>query len=289
MSAPGLFLSIDFEDFAHDLKRDLGLWQTGPLRGDALWQGYEAIDTFLRRHDARATFFCTGIIAVQLPELIARIAADGHEIGCHYHYHDELRLQTVAEVEHNLQRARAALEEASNTPVRGFRAPKFRIDKTGPAQYRAVERHFDYDSSFFAATPEAVRDARARMGLTSLRLLPIYAAPPVAGLPAMKLGGSYLKLFPAAVADRLLAGCAAAGMPPHIYLHPYEFTAEGEFLLSAAERAPLGRRKAAYWGLRQHQWSTVGNAGLPHKLERICTRLGLRGRLGDHLAAAEIA
>ncbi|NDV98442.1 polysaccharide deacetylase family protein [Salipiger sp. PrR002] len=288
MTDPDLFLSIDFEDFAHDLKRDLGLWETGPLRGDALWAGYESIDGFLRDQGVRATFFCTGIIADQLPDLIGRIAEDGHEVACHYYFHDELRSQSAEEVERNLQRAKAALEEAANAPVQGFRAPKFRIEKTDPAQYRAVERHFTYDSSFFAGSRGEVRAFRKRMGLTSLKLLPIYSAPPFEGLPEMKLGGSYLKLFPAAFADRLLSGCENAGLPPHIYLHPYEFTAGGEFLLSRAERAPLGRRSAAYWGLRQHQWSTIGNAGLKSKLDRICRRLGLYGRLCDHLEAAEI-
>ena len=45
-----MFLSIDFEDFSHDFKRELGVWDTGPLRVDALWRSYEKIDAFLKAH-----------------------------------------------------------------------------------------------------------------------------------------------------------------------------------------------------------------------------------------------
>ncbi len=38
----------------------------------------------LRRHDAKATFFLIGERAVRHPEIIARIKADGHEVGNHY-------------------------------------------------------------------------------------------------------------------------------------------------------------------------------------------------------------
>lgn len=279
----GLFLSIDFEDFAHDLKRDLGLWETGPVRSDALWQSYEDIDAFLAANGARATFFCTGIVASQLPDLAARIVRDGHELACHYHFHDELRRDSAERVESNLMRAKDALETAGNAKVLGFRAPKFAIDKAGPDQYRTVERQFVYDSSLFVATPAEVAAFRQRMGLARLRILPIYSAPPLPGMPPLKLGGSYLKLFPGAIADRLLRGCEAAGMTPHIYLHPYEFATGGEYRLDAAERRPLGARAAAYWGLRQHQWHTVGNRTLPRKLGRIVAARPLLGRLYDNI------
>ncbi|TRD22058.1 polysaccharide deacetylase family protein [Palleronia caenipelagi] len=289
MTGGGLFLSIDFEDFAHDLKRDLGLWDTGPLRLDALWRCYEIIDRFLAGYSARATFFCTGVIADQAPDLVRRIAADGHEVACHYHFHDEMDRQETSETARSLARAKAALETAANTPVLGFRAPKFRIRKDDPAQYREVERLFAYDSSLCVATKAEVTAFRGRMGLTSLHILPIYSAPPTRSFPALNLGGTYLKLFPRVLTDRLITGAEAEGMVPHIYLHPYEFASEGEFLLSRNELSGLGQRKAAYWRLRQHQWNTVGNRSLLTKLKKICDSRPPRGRLCDHLSELAVA
>ena len=283
----GLFLSIDFEDFSHDLKHSLGLWRTGPVRVDALWRCYDGMSAFLDRHgEARATFFCTGIVAEQAPDLIAKIASDGHKVACHYHYHDDMDRQSVADVATLAARAKTVLEEASGTEVIGFRAPKFRIEKENPEQYRAIAELFRYDSSWFGENLADAREFLSRMGVDGLRLFPIYAGRVATGLPPLRLGGTYLKLFPRFVADRLVTGCQAASLIPHIYLHPYEFTSEGEFRLSREELTDLGFRKATYWRLRQHQWNTVGNAGLENKLSAIVGRRRLLGRLRDHMELA---
>ena len=88
------WLSIDFEDIAHDFKREFGIPQDGSLRADALRRAYAAIETFCRTDldGARLTFFTTGILAEKCPDIVARIAADGHEIACHYFWHDPCRL-----------------------------------------------------------------------------------------------------------------------------------------------------------------------------------------------------
>ncbi|WBU63655.1 polysaccharide deacetylase family protein [Paracoccus aerodenitrificans] len=284
-----LHLSIDFEDIAHDQKRDLGLWETGPLRIDALWRSYEEIDGFLSAHGGNrgrhATFFCTGVIASQAPDLIARMAADGHEIACHYYFHDEMDRQSIDVVRDMLARGRDVLQDASGQPVEGFRAPKFRIDRQGVEQYRAVQDIFGYDSSFPTGNLTEIEAFRNRAGLDRLRILPIYSGK-LAGR-SMRLGGSYLKLFPASVGRRLIADAEKAGFAPHIYLHPYEFTPSGAYRLSAAERRPLGLRQSLYWGLRQNQWHMVGNRSLPAKLARLIPKDGLAGRLCDGPAKGE--
>ena len=278
-----LHLSIDFEDVAHDQKRDLGLWETGPLRLDALWHSYEQIDGFLARHGGprgrRATFFCTGILASQAPDLIARIAADGHEVCCHYYFHDEMDRQQIGTVRDMLKRARDVLQDASGQPVRGFRAPKFRIDRQGAEQYRAVEEMFRYDSSFPTGDLNDVEAWRRLCGLETLQILPIFTGR-IAGR-RLRLGGSYLKLFPALVGRSLLTQAEAAGFAPHVYLHPYEFVSGGAFRLSAADLRPFGLRKSLLWRLRQHQWHTIGNRGLPAKLAGLVPAGGLAGRLCD--------
>lgn len=41
----------------------------------------------LAEHDARATFFALGRRATTMPELLDRIVAEGHEVGCHTYDH----------------------------------------------------------------------------------------------------------------------------------------------------------------------------------------------------------
>lgn len=280
-----LFLSIDFEDLSHDLGRAFGLWRTRPLRMAALNRAYTAIEQFLQAHGgARATFFCTGIIADQAPDIIARIAADGHEIACHYHFHDRIEQETPEAFETNLRRALTALRAASGQPVIGFRAPQFRIPQDCPAHYNVLARHVAYDSSYLCETPEAARTFAATLA-RPLKILPVFSARPAPFAPRMRLGGSYLKLFPRSVSAGLIRASTKAGLPPHIYLHPHEFVADRSFAFSLKELAPLGRAKAAYWYARQTQWHIAGNRTLPAKLSALARQHQLGGRLDQNLAA----
>ena len=143
------WLSIDFEDIAHDFKREFSIPQDGSLREGALRRAYAAIETFCQDHlnGARLTFFTTGIVAEKCPDIVARIAADGHEIACHYFWHDPCRLDPPELFEANLRRAIDALEAASGQKTLGFRAPRFSLRAEDRAHFAALERHLTYDSS----------------------------------------------------------------------------------------------------------------------------------------------
>ncbi len=282
-----MFLSIDFEDFSHDLKRALGVWDTGPLRVDALWRSYETIAAFLKEqggpNGATATFFCTGIVAENAPDLIAHIAKQGHEIACHYHFHDNMDQQSAQTIDQMLGHAKEKLQGAANTSVRGFRAPKFRLNRNTPEQYHLIEQHFDYDSStFFGTTDECNAFART-MSLSSLRLVPLVSGHYKGRGPQIRLGGTYLKLAPDTVTRDLIDQASRAGLSPHIYLHPYEVVAPAEFRVPREELAKLGVARATYWAGRQNQWLMFGGARLLQKLSRLIPPQGLSGRLDQLL------
>lgn len=63
----------------------------------------------LTRHGARATFFLVGRRAAQAPELVARIAAEGHAVGNHSWDHPALPRLPAAAVTDQLRRTRDAL------------------------------------------------------------------------------------------------------------------------------------------------------------------------------------
>lgn len=281
------WLSIDFEDIAHDWKREHGIAANGPLREDALWASYAAIETFLRRDlgGVRLTFFTTGVVAAKCPGVVARIAADGHEVGCHYHFHDPARRDPPEVFEANLRRAIDSLETASGQRVLGFRAPRFSLGPADAAHFRALERHLAYDSSLGVASAAELATVRRSLGLTSLALFPVARAVVAPGLPPVSSGGSYLKLFPAAVALRAMDVAAAGGLAPMVYLHPYEFVADRSFQVAMHEMTGLPRARRLYWALRQAQWHAVGNRGATGKLRRIARAWRFGGPLRDLLAA----
>jgi peptidoglycan/xylan/chitin deacetylase (PgdA/CDA1 family) len=66
----------------------------------------------LERHAARATFFLIGRWAEREPGLVRELRAAGHAIGNHTYSHPKLPLLTSAQVQEELARCRAAIEEA---------------------------------------------------------------------------------------------------------------------------------------------------------------------------------
>ncbi len=279
-------LSIDFEDIAHDFKREHGIDRDGPLREAALWSAYETIETFLRRDlaGARLTFFTTGVVAAKCPAIVARIAADGHEIACHHHFHDPARRDPPRAFETNLRRALDALEAASNQRVLGFRAPRFSLAPEDAAHFRILQRHLAYDSSLGAASAADLAAQRRALGLTTLALFPVSRQRVAPGLPSVRPGGSYLKLFPVAVTLAAMDRTARAGLIPLVYLHPYEFVADGSFRVAMSEMTGVSRRRRLYWALRQAQWHAVGNRGVAAKLRCIAARWRLGGPMRTLLA-----
>ncbi|MDL5160348.1 polysaccharide deacetylase family protein [Actinomycetospora termitidis] len=73
----------------------------------------------LARHGARGTFFLIGERAAAHPGLVARIAAEGHEIGNHTWRDEPTWLLPLEEFRENLRRTQREL--SAHGPVRWFR------------------------------------------------------------------------------------------------------------------------------------------------------------------------
>jgi peptidoglycan-N-acetylglucosamine deacetylase len=99
----------------------------------------------LRRADVRATFFVPGFTAERYPDVVRRIAAEGHEVAWHGYLHEpphELPLERQREV---LERAHEVLEPLSGAPPAGYRAPWWELSLESPDLL--AENGFSYDSS----------------------------------------------------------------------------------------------------------------------------------------------
>lgn len=91
------------------------------------------------------TFFVPGLTAQVYPELIAEIAAAGHEIGHHGHFHESpARLDRDEEAE-VLEKGAAALEEVVGFRPVGWRSPAWYVSKNSLSLLH--EAGFSYDSS----------------------------------------------------------------------------------------------------------------------------------------------
>lgn len=280
-----MFLSVDFEDFSHDLRRNLGLWKTGPLNSDALWRSYNRINNFINKNNQvknkSITFFCTAVIAEKEPKLIRQMALDGHEVACHYFFHDNMVNQSTTEVRKMLELSKDTLKSASGQNIVGFRAPNFNINKTSREQYQIVEELFEYDSSFYCSDTTDLEAFKSKMRLSTLKIFPIFSKK-IFGVN-LRLGGSFLKIFPETYIKTMAQLAVKNGIEPHIYMHPYEFGNAESSRIKKVELSALGFNKSLYWALRQYQWLSLGNESVERKLSSLISAYQLNGPLKEHL------
>ncbi|MGE5522531.1 MAG: XrtA system polysaccharide deacetylase, partial [Rhodospirillaceae bacterium] len=174
-------LTIDVEDYFHVSafwsRIDRSMWDLLPCRVE---HDLDVILAILDEHRAHATFFVLGWVADRYPELVRRIAADGHEVASHGYAHERATLQSPDVFRQDVTRAKRVLEDVCGLPVSGYRAPSFSI---GSGNLWALdclrEAGYVYSSSVYPIAhdhygmPDAPRFAFYPGGREGLLELPI--------------------------------------------------------------------------------------------------------------------
>jgi polysaccharide deacetylase family protein (PEP-CTERM system associated) len=233
--APAVCLTFDVEEH-HRIEAAAALdpsLEQKRIYADLMAASTRQILALLAKHDAKATFFIVGEIALSHPDLVREIAAAGHEIGSHSHDHRRVHRFDRDSFRDDLLRSKDALENASGTPVVGFRAPTFSImTETNWALDVLAECGFAYDSSIFPiaghdryGVPHAPRTPFLAQGPTQT----ILELPPATyrflGRNLPVAGGGYFRLFPPFLMHRGIRQLLTATTPPlaMLYFHPWEF------------------------------------------------------------------
>jgi polysaccharide deacetylase family protein (PEP-CTERM system associated) len=234
--------TVDVEEWYHGIELSPSEWP----RDSRLRTGLDRLLELLDHHgNVKATFFVLGAVAERFPEVVAQLAQEGHEVGCHGQAHQFVYRQTPDEFRADIRRAREVLGSATGTAPAGYRAPYFSIrsDSVWALDILADEG-FRYDSSVFAVRndrygiPNAPRKPfavpTACGTLVEIPLTPVR----VAGLNIPFSGGAYLRILPWAVQRLAWALAAHEGEPVIMYVHPWELDPEHP-------RVPLRRRVSA--------------------------------------------
>ena len=183
----------------------------------------------MRQHGVHGTFFVLGLLAERFPELVAEIAADGHEIGSHGFSHKPVYGIGPAAFADELGRSVRLLESITGQRVLGYRAPDFSVNKSSLwALDILADQGLLYDSSIFPAQTSryGIGDApqqayRLENGLLELPLTTVNWL----GRRWPVAGGGYLRLYPYALTRWAVRSLEARGRPAVVYLHPYELDA----------------------------------------------------------------
>jgi peptidoglycan-N-acetylglucosamine deacetylase len=233
---------------------------------------YRVLD-FLDARDVRGTFFVIGEVAERHPELVREVARRGHEIGLHGWRHVPLTKLDPHQFRADLQRGRALLEQLTEQPVLGFRAPTFSIVRESRwATDVLAEGGFTYSSSVLPARSPLFGDPtlptvpfRWPSGLIELPC-------PVArlgGLGLPYLGGIYLRVLPT-LASRAARKVFGGAQLSWIYCHPYDFDPDEEFWVTPAGGA-LGSRLS--WYNRRRMFAKVDALLTDRAGPPLCERL----------------
>ncbi len=130
--------------------------------GAAAGAANQLLDVLTSR-GVHSTFFITGEFADRYPDLIARIAADGHELANHSYSHPDFRKLTVNQMRVEIRRAAASIEAASGSaPALLWRPPFGSRDKhilqvVDDEGYRSIYWTLDSGDWLDGATEQKVR------------------------------------------------------------------------------------------------------------------------------------
>jgi polysaccharide deacetylase family protein (PEP-CTERM system associated) len=213
-------LTIDVEDWPQSTL-DFSL----PITERAV-HNTRSLLSILRRYEVRATFFVLGLLAERFPQLVAEIAADGHEIGSHGFSHKPVFAIGPVAFADELARSVGLLEEICGQRVMGYRAPDFSITQESLWALDIIaDQGLRYDSSIFPVRtsrygiPGMTRHAhRLPNGLIELPLSTVRWGRrnwPVAG-------GGYMRLCPYWLTCWAVKRIQGEGTPAVVYVHPYE-------------------------------------------------------------------
>lgn len=245
MASPVSF-TLDLEDHRPDASAELRFPE---VMGRVL--------DWLDEQNVSGTVFVVGEVAADQPDLVAEVAARGHEVGLHAWRHVPLTEVGPDRFGEETRRGKQVVEDITGRAVVGFRAPTFSlVPASAWAPDVLAELGFTYSSSVLAAAnplfgwPGAPdRPFRWPGGLVELPA-------PLAGFGPWRvpyLGGTYLRLLPwpaVAGARRLTPG----GEVPWTYTHPYDFD-PGEPYWPVPD---AGRMARLLWVGRRRMFAKVG-------------------------------
>lgn len=222
-------MTVDVEDYFHvsAFSQQIKTEEWGnkyPLRAE---QSTDKTLALFEKHQVKATFFVLGWVAEQCPQLIKRIAAQGHEIACHGYAHQKATSQTPEVFQQDVARCKKFLEDLTGQAVVGYRAPSFSIDTRNEWAFDVLrELGFTYSSSTYPVkhdlygVPDWPRFKYQRPeGITELPIPTTY----LGGRSIPIGGGGYFRLYPYALSKWLIQRFIETEKQPYsFYFHPWE-------------------------------------------------------------------
>ncbi|MBF0419552.1 MAG: DUF3473 domain-containing protein [Magnetococcales bacterium] len=280
--------TIDVEDYFH-----VALFEKHISRNqwDAMEYRVEGnTDTLLElldRQNVHATFFILGWVAERFPNLVRRIATQGHEVASHGMYHVRVTEQNPDDFLQDILASKHLLEDLSGQPVRGYRASTYSIGRHNVWAFELLEKAgYGYSSSvypirhdlygwpkaprfpFYPRKKEASDSTLLEVPITTLEWF---------GMRLPCGGGGYFRLYPLAFSLWALRQLNQnEGQSAVFYCHPWELDPDQPRISGLPGRVRLRHylnlHKTAnrlHRLLASFQWDRLDRIFLPPSSERV--------------------
>lgn len=278
-------LTFDIEEWY------LNYQKNGPKEKNDEFDRYlDAILSKLDERQLKATFFCVGEMGRLFPEVVRRIQAQGHEIGCHSNIHTWLNKMTEAECREDTHQAVDSLEQSIGEKVKSYRAPAFSISENNNWAFEVLaENGIEMDASIFPA-------ARSFGGFANfgqktpcmieyngiqMKEFPVCTAK-VLGKETVYSGGGYFRFFPLGFVEKQIK------KSPYVmcYFHIADLVPESHGFQSKKEYEDYFKEKGTLKarGMRYLK----GNLGKKNTLEKMMKLIDDVDFINLHQADKEI-
>jgi polysaccharide deacetylase family protein (PEP-CTERM system associated) len=241
LDSPVNAMTVDVEDYFHVSAFESVLrgrdWSEFECR---IPRNLEAILQLFSERRVSATFFVLGWVAERFPQLVRRVAAEGHEVASHGMRHVRVTHQTPQEFRADAAASRALLEDTIGAPVKGYRAASYSIGASNLWAHDVLgETGYRYSSSIYPirhdlyGMPEAPRFPFrfARDGLLEIPVTTLL----VGGRRVPCGGGGFFRLFPYCLSRWAMRRVNQRDRQPAVfYFHPWEIDPEQPRVVGAS-------------------------------------------------------
>jgi len=194
------------------------------------WNLHKRIDImikWLESNNKKATFFVVGELAEKYPDLIKEIVRTGNEVACHSLKHIRLNNSRIEQCKDDISRAKDVLENISQQPVYGYRAPSWSAHRSFSWFWdHLIKLGFRYDSSLFPFKTNLYGSVNNKTFPHWIRSDLLEIPPTVYSIGPIRVpysGGFYFRFFPEWFIRTLLASDLKKNKTPVLYFHPWDF------------------------------------------------------------------
>ena len=241
-------LTFDIEEWFHcDFISGMKNWSNYEVR---IYENTDFILNTLSKYNRKATFFILGWVADKHPDIVKKIYAEGHEIGCHSMKHELVHRFNPQQFKEDTQNALTVIEQVIGEKVIMYRAPAFSITKDTPWAFEILnELGITHDASVFPAKhdyggfpcfgnsePTIIETNGVFIKEFPINTLKIFNQSIVFS------GGGFFRLFP----YYLIKKWTTESDYVMTYFHPRDFDNNQPML----QHLPLMRKFKSYYGLK---------------------------------------